>query len=125
MTSYSTPEDKKVDQQIGARLREIRITRGFSQEKVADALDLTYQQIQKYEFGTNRISGSRMVALCKLLETTPNQLTGTDDVPTRVTTHRLSSHAVRVGLRYDKLDTSQKRVVSLLIEQFLQENGNA
>lgn len=53
---------------IGANLRRIRQARGLSQEKLGEALDITFQQIQKYEKGTNRISGSRMVQLSRTLQ---------------------------------------------------------
>lgn len=49
-----------VDRHVGARVRMRRILLGFSQEKLADALGLTFQQVQKYEKGTNRISASRL-----------------------------------------------------------------
>jgi transcriptional regulator with XRE-family HTH domain len=41
---------------------------GMSQEKVADALDLTFQQVQKYEKASNRISAGRLLRLANLLE---------------------------------------------------------
>jgi transcriptional regulator with XRE-family HTH domain len=41
---------------------------GMSQEKVADALDLTFQQVQKYEKGSNRISAGRLLRIANLLE---------------------------------------------------------
>ncbi len=49
-----------VDRHVGARVRMRRILLGLSQEKLADALGLTFQQVQKYEKGTNRISASRL-----------------------------------------------------------------
>jgi transcriptional regulator with XRE-family HTH domain len=45
-----------------------RMMLGMSQEKVADALDLTFQQVQKYEKGSNRISAGRLLRLANLLE---------------------------------------------------------
>lgn len=54
------------DQTIGARIRMHRMHKGISQEKLGDALGITFQQVQKYERGTNRISASRLfeVAHC-------------------------------------------------------------
>lgn len=49
-----------LDSFIGARLRELRIACGVSQTKLAKQLDITFQQVQKYESGTNRISASRL-----------------------------------------------------------------
>ena len=48
-----------VDQYVGSRVRARRLEVGMSQEKLADALHLTFQQVQKYEKGVNRISSSR------------------------------------------------------------------
>ena len=56
-----------VDRYIVARLRDIRQRRGLSQEKLGQALGITYQQIQKYEKGLNRISASRLHAVAGVL----------------------------------------------------------
>lgn len=57
-----------VDAQVGARMRERRTLMGVSQEQLADALGLTFQQVQKYERGTNRLSASRLFQLARLLD---------------------------------------------------------
>ena len=49
-----------IDRHVGSRVRMRRMLIGLSQEKLGDALDLTFQQVQKYEKGTNRISASRL-----------------------------------------------------------------
>ncbi|GLI25618.1 transcriptional regulator with XRE-family HTH domain [Xanthobacter flavus] len=56
------------DRQIGARLRAARVARGMSQEKLAEAISLTFQQIQKYEKGTNRVSVSMLLRIAAVLE---------------------------------------------------------
>lgn len=50
----------EVDRQVGSRVRMRRLLIGLSQEKLGAALGLTFQQVQKYEKGTNRISASRL-----------------------------------------------------------------
>jgi transcriptional regulator with XRE-family HTH domain len=55
------------DKHVGARLRMRRLMLDMSQSEVADALGLTFQQVQKYEKGTNRISASRLQHLCAIL----------------------------------------------------------
>jgi transcriptional regulator with XRE-family HTH domain len=57
-----------IDRHIGSRVRMRRITLGMSQEKLADALGLTFQQVQKYEKGTNRIGASRLLHIAKILD---------------------------------------------------------
>jgi transcriptional regulator with XRE-family HTH domain len=52
----------------GRRLREIRMRRGVSQEKLGQKMGVTFQQIQKYEGGINRMGASRLIALAKILE---------------------------------------------------------
>jgi transcriptional regulator with XRE-family HTH domain len=49
-----------IDKHVGSRVRMRRLMLGMSQQKLADALGLTFQQVQKYEKGTNRISASRL-----------------------------------------------------------------
>lgn len=56
-----------IDVAIGARLRLRRLAMGFSQETLGRALGITFQQIQKYERGTNRIFASRLFHLAHVL----------------------------------------------------------
>jgi transcriptional regulator with XRE-family HTH domain len=56
-----------IDQIIGARIRARRLAVGISQEKLAAALGLTFQQIQKYEKGVNRVTAGRLVAIAQVL----------------------------------------------------------
>ncbi|MBM3491691.1 MAG: helix-turn-helix transcriptional regulator [Alphaproteobacteria bacterium] len=56
-----------VDAHVGKRVRLRRTLLGLSQEKLGEALSLTFQQVQKYERGTNRISASRLLQLSKVL----------------------------------------------------------
>ncbi|MFI4974274.1 MAG: helix-turn-helix domain-containing protein [Caulobacterales bacterium] len=58
-----------VDLHVGARIRMRRRLRGVSQEKLADALGLTFQQIQKYERGANRVSASKLYEIASTLQT--------------------------------------------------------
>ncbi|MCW4114774.1 helix-turn-helix domain-containing protein [Aurantimonas sp. MSK8Z-1] len=51
-----------VDRTVGLNLRALRLTAGMSQERLAAALGVTFQQIQKYEKGANRIASSRLIA---------------------------------------------------------------
>lgn len=57
-----------VDVHVGKRLKIRRSLLGLSQEKLADATDITFQQIQKYEHGMNRISAGRLFQFSKILE---------------------------------------------------------
>ena len=57
-----------VDVHVGSRVRYRRMIIGMSQEKLGERMNLTFQQIQKYEKGTNRIGASRLFQLSKILE---------------------------------------------------------
>ena len=50
----------KTDVHIGRRVRERRVAMGLSQSELAEGLGISFQQVQKYESGANRISGSRI-----------------------------------------------------------------
>jgi transcriptional regulator with XRE-family HTH domain len=57
-----------IDRHVGARVRMRRMLASVSQEKLGEALGLTFQQIQKYEKGSNRISASRLQQIAKMLD---------------------------------------------------------
>ena len=56
------------DKHVGSRVRMRRMMLGMSQEKLGDALGLTFQQVQKYEKGTNRIGASRLQQISHALQ---------------------------------------------------------
>lgn len=66
-TSTQAKSPNPIDIHVGQRVRARRTLLGLSQEKLGDALGLTFQQIQKYERGTNRIGASRIFDLSKVL----------------------------------------------------------
>ena len=57
-----------VDAHVGSRVRQRRTLLGFSQERLGDALGLTFQQVQKYERGANRIGASRLHHISQILD---------------------------------------------------------
>ena len=59
---------RPVDVHVGSRVRLRRTMLGMSQEKLGAAIELTFQQVQKYERGTNRIGASRLFQLGKVLD---------------------------------------------------------
>jgi transcriptional regulator with XRE-family HTH domain len=78
-----------IDKHVGSRVRMRRMMLGMSQSTLADGLDLTFQQVQKYEKGTNRIGASRLQHISQILqlpvtfffEGTPGQSKAKDDAP--------------------------------------------
>src|ERR1700761_6736940 len=66
--------DFAIDQKIGATIRVHRLKLGLSQIELGAALGVTFQQVQKYEKGTNSVASTRIGDLCRVLEITPNDL---------------------------------------------------
>ena len=62
----------QVDVYVGSRVRLRRTLKGMSQQRLAEALGLTFQQIQKYERGVNRIGSSRLFELSEVLDVPPS-----------------------------------------------------
>lgn len=58
----------KVDAFVGRRIRELRRRRGKTQSELAGAIGVKFQQVQKYEAGTNRVSASRLWAIAAALD---------------------------------------------------------
>jgi DNA-binding XRE family transcriptional regulator len=73
----------RIDQHVGERIRRRRTLLGFTQEQLAEALEISYQQIQKYETGSNRVSAGRLFQISQRL-----------DVPMNYFFDGLESHAV-------------------------------
>ena len=58
---------RRIDQHVGERIRARRTELGLTQEQLAEALSVSYQQVQKYETGANRISAGRIFELARKL----------------------------------------------------------
>lgn len=69
-------EPTEVDVEVGRRIRLLRKTRGLSQTQLATAAGVTFQQLQKYEQGTNRVSASKLVQVAAHLGVPAAQLLG-------------------------------------------------
>jgi transcriptional regulator with XRE-family HTH domain len=57
-----------IDAEVAKRVRALRLQRGLSQTELSDALGVTFQQVQKYERGANRISAGRLFRIAKVLD---------------------------------------------------------
>ncbi|MEM9668132.1 MAG: helix-turn-helix transcriptional regulator [Pseudomonadota bacterium] len=67
--AYEHARSDSIDKVIGTQIRQRRIMMGLTQDQVADTLGISYQQIQKYETGSNRVSASRLYEIATLLNT--------------------------------------------------------
>jgi len=75
---HTSANPDPIDIAVGARIRLQRRMRDLSQIQLAQALGITFQQVQKYEKGTNRVSASMLVRAAAALETTVAALVGED-----------------------------------------------
>jgi transcriptional regulator with XRE-family HTH domain len=64
----SPRSSSSIDEYIGDRVREFRLALGMSQENLAKHLSVSFQQVQKYEGGRNRVSVARLFQICKVLK---------------------------------------------------------
>lgn len=93
--------------QIGERLRMQRLMRGMSQEKVAVSVGLSFQQLQKYERGTNRISVPTLLQICEVLQAHPMEIIG-DFPKVDGTAEKPNALLQRLEIAEDKLARMQK-----------------
>lgn len=62
------------DRMIGQAIRLARDAMGFTQQQLAERMGVSFQQLQKYETGTNRVPASRLIDIAEALRVTPNDL---------------------------------------------------
>jgi len=72
-------EPDPIDVSVGARIRLARKTQGLSQQALAESVGITFQQIQKYERGANRVSASMLAKIARTLDTPVAELFGAND----------------------------------------------
>ena len=71
---YSSSHPDPIDKLVGSNIRQLRTIHGISQEKMAEELGITFQQIQKYENGSNRVGASRLYKIAQILKTSVSQM---------------------------------------------------
>ena len=105
----------EVDRVVGANIRRMRILRGLSQETVADRCNVTFQQIQKYESGFNRVSASRVHQLAGVFECELSELF---DGVGREATREIPADALGLVRDYVTLDSVGKIAVRAVAAAF-------
>ena len=117
------------DKHVGARLRMRRLMLDKSQEEIAKALGLTFQQVQKYEKGANRISASRLQHLCKILNVeVPFFFEGLPEMPevdgesAALNTVVATTDGLALVTAYTRIrDPKVRRAIVALVEQIVAE----
>src|SRR5690349_17164295 len=77
----NSKEPDSMDRLVGRNIRIYRLQKGLTQTNLADELDLTFQQVQKYEKGTNRVGSGRLLKIATFLDVPVTALfKGSDDI---------------------------------------------
>ncbi len=101
-----------VDIHVGSRLRALRVRRSLSQTNLADKLGLSFQQVQKYETGANRVSASKLFDISRIMGVTPNYFfEGREDTGGGGTVE-LDLKAIRIATMFAKI--SDKKIKKCL-----------
>ena len=122
-----------IDTHVGNRVRMRRLILSMSQEKLGDAIGLTFQQVQKYEKGTNRMGSSRLVQIANVLkvpvtfffEGTPGQskLDGKAPSPAYVSNFLATSDGLALTKAFMRIkDAKLRRSIVKTVEEIA---GNA
>ena len=120
-------EFNRVDTHVGSRVRLRRALLGMSQEKLGEAIGLTFQQVQKYERGANRIAASRLFDLSRVLDVPVSFFF--DDMPGAGDTTRAngggSTHAImEIGRHLNLLSPKQMDVMLSLAKSMADVTGD-
>jgi len=127
----ATKAPNPIDKYVGSRVRMRRIMLGMSQEKLGEALGLTFQQIQKYEKGTNRVGASRIQQISEILQVPvsflfeggPTSTTGGDGFgegtsPAYVSDFLATSEGLALTRAFTRItDSKLRRSIVDLVEQ--------
>ncbi len=99
-----------IDVIVGGRVRQQRIRMGMSQEKLGKALGISFQQIQKYEKGTNRIGASRLSQIAAALGISPAALFPDTDAPSTVELPAFDAMTLRVANNFNRIENQPLRL---------------
>ncbi|MDW3181042.1 MULTISPECIES: helix-turn-helix domain-containing protein [unclassified Roseobacter] len=103
-----------VDVHVGRKLKQIRTMRRLSQTDVARELDLSFQQIQKYEIGSNRIAASRLYELSRILDVPTSYFFEGLDTSAEKSERRDPSLEIVTALAAIRDDTIKTRIVTFI-----------
>lgn len=117
------PKPSPIDSHVGSRIRLRRTLMGMSQERLGEALGLTFQQVQKYERGVNRVGASRLFDLSRVLDVSISFFF--DDMPEPLSNLHGGHHTTRAAggfaeaqAAYGADDTMTKRETQELVRAY-------
>lgn len=112
----------KEDIQIGGRIRAMRIDNKMSQSDLGQKLGVSFQQVQKYERGVNRVSAVRLNQIAKILNTTTDQLSGFSGGP-QVDGFEFDVESYKLAKAFYRLPHDMKPKLRSLINSII-DNSN-
>jgi transcriptional regulator with XRE-family HTH domain len=116
--------DRELSEIIGGRLRAARVLKRVSQEKLAEALGVTFQQVQKYETGANRISAPMLIRAARHLDQPIEFFTQTDHVDVK-RLDGMSGQDIEVARHSSQLPDHVARALKTLIKTLATRQADA
>lgn len=118
----------EIDQIVGDRIRRRRILLGFTQDQLGEALGISYQQIQKYETGANRVSAGRLYQIAETLQISVgwffNGIGDTDSDPVEAD-NQSPRHVIELVRGFSRIDEDKLKMAVLSLVRALAVNGDA
>ncbi len=106
------------DETIARNLRHFRIARGLTQTALGNAVGVTFQQIQKYERGTNAVAPGRLRQMCEFLGVTPAEVFGRQPEIEGEPIPEITPWSYRTMIALNKIESDRvRRSISALIEE--------
>lgn len=118
--SQNAKAPNPIDMEVGRRIRSRRLAKGISQTALGEPLGVTFQQVQKYEKGVNRVGAGRLQQIAEILDVPVSFFYGTTDGDSRDTKTVMgfidTAHAVRLMRAYSKIESRkvQHAIVDLV-----------
>ncbi len=125
----STEDSHPVDIKVGANIRKRRKEMGLTQQNLAESIGLTFQQVQKYERGSNRVSASMLFEIARTLKMPPayffeEAVSDAEDIgPLEANVGKFlqSGEGVELAQWFPKLTPARRRAVVTLVRSMLPE----
>lgn len=114
------------DVRMGARLREARIAMGLSQSEIGRLIGVSFQQVQRYERGVNRLPGSAFAILHARLGLTAEDVLGLDEGAKWASRQDLlkTPGAAELVSLYDRLDAAARRTLIQMAKELAERSGD-
>lgn len=118
----------EIENHIGKQIKLLRLSRKISQKELAKKMGITYQQVQKYENGLNKISVSRLWQVCDIFEVSPNFLfenildesRKSKKAAPLIPNGLATSQDMKLILAFKKIDDSAKRALMIKLCQAME-----